>query len=87
MRKMDKVLGTVPREMLMRLVGKDTTKAVCIELDVSGKTTKFSVSYQQDEGYPQKVIDVTDGVGFGPALSWSEALKMARQFAELRPAQ
>ncbi len=87
MRKMNKVLGTPAREMLNKLSRKDTSKAARIERKVNGKCTKFSVYYQQSPGVPQKVIDVTDGVGFGSALSWADALKLAREFASMRPAQ
>lgn len=87
MRKMKKVLGTVPRELLNKLFSKDQTKAVSVEFVVDGKCTKFSVFYQQATGCPSKLIDVTDGVGFGPALSWNEAIALAREFAKLRPAQ
>lgn len=87
MRKMKKVLGTVPRELLNKLFSKDTSKAVSVEVVVDGKRTKFSVFYQQVTGYPEKLIDVTDGIGFGPAGSWTEAIALAREFAKLRPAQ
>lgn len=87
MRKMKKVLGTVPRELMNKLFSKDAKKAVSVEMVVDGKHTMFSVFYQQAAGYPEKLIDVTDGVGFGPAASWSEAINMAREFAKLRPAQ
>ena len=56
---------------------------------IDGRNFRFSVKLQpltkQDRGmgysWPQKIIDVTDGVGFGPALSWVDAFEFAKQMA------
>jgi hypothetical protein len=62
-------------------------KMITIFKMVDGVQIRFSVEYQpkykadKDEGYWLKVINVTDGVGFGPAPDWPCALEFARELA------
>jgi hypothetical protein len=59
---------------------------------IDGRGFRFTVKLQpmtkQERGmgyhWPPKVIDVTDGVGFGPATSWADAFDFAKQMASDR---
>jgi hypothetical protein len=61
-----------------------------ISKSINGAEIQFDVKYQPrykadaQDVYWLKIINVRDGVGFGAAPNWIEALKMARDFASLR---
>lgn len=56
---------------------------------IDGRRFTFTVKLQTITKYDramgwnwlEKVIDVTDGVGFGPASSWVDAFEFAREMA------
>jgi hypothetical protein len=57
---------------------------------IDGRTFKFTVSqiatmtkHDRKSGrrFSQKVIEVTDGVGFGPSSSWQDAIEFAKEMA------
>lgn len=49
---------------------------------VYGVPVRFTITHQFRCGVlPSKIINVTDGVGFGPVNDWSDALALAREFA------
>ena len=56
---------------------------------IDGRTFRFSVRLQtktKDDRsshrlFWQKIINVTDGVGFGPSDSWSDAIAYAKELA------
>jgi len=49
---------------------------------IDGVEIQFRIKHQFRSGnLPAKIIDVTDGVGFGPTLTYASALAFARRLA------
>ncbi len=57
---------------------------------IGGIKTEFNITlqpkYKADAGedYWEKIIDVTQGNGFGPSANWTDALEFARELSALK---
>jgi hypothetical protein len=81
MRKLDKLGIEMPRNWETALRMRNYPRAaIAFTKFINGTAIAFSVTYQDRTGrFPAKIIDVTDSIGCGPAISYAAALSFAKE--------